>query len=162
MQTFSLLVGSPGQTSKSWCGVSWTRTYWWGLWWGLTLVLRVGGGAALALEAGVAGRPGARPLGCSGFAAGGGVGAGVRAARDGAARVGGTLGAFLRWDGSGGERGLVVDLSEDRVAWGGRERERGSSVQNQRQRASPGGAADTDPSAKQCKNQIMNLISPKL
>lgn len=53
-------------------------------------------------------------FGGSAFAGGG---AGVRVGRWEAARDGGMLGAFLRWAGSGGERGRAVDLSEDLVAW---------------------------------------------
>lgn len=49
----------------------------------------------------------------------GGVGgmADVRVGRWEALRPGGALGAFLRWAGSGGERGRATDLSEDLVAW---------------------------------------------
>lgn len=46
-----------------------------------------------------------------------GGGAGVRVGRWEGARDGGTLGAFFRWAGSGGERGRAVDLSDDLVAW---------------------------------------------
>ena len=87
----------------------------------LTRELRAGSAAlAGALDAGVAGFAFALLLDCSGLGAGagGGVGAAVRE-RNGAARFTGTLGAFLRCDARGGERGLVTERSDDLVAWGG-------------------------------------------
>lgn len=85
----------------------------------VTRELRVDGGVlAEALGAGLTaeaeGFAAALDFGGSTLAGGG---ADVRVGLCEGERDGGTLGAFLRWAGSGGERGRAVDLSDDLVAW---------------------------------------------